>query len=140
MKKVLVKALMVVGIAAFGMVIGHSLWLSSVHAIGFADNSTSTAGADFGLGNGGGKTAVDLIKGFINWILGLLSIIALGVSLWGGFQMVTAAGDDTKYKGGFKILKQAAVGLIIIGLSWIIVSTIFSFIGGVGTGDVWKGV
>jgi hypothetical protein len=31
--------------------------------------------------------------------------------------MVTAAGDDGKYKVGFKILKQAAVGLIFIGLA-----------------------
>jgi len=58
-----------------------------------------------------------------------LSLIALGMALFGGFKMVTAAGDDGKYKEGFKVLKQAAIGLVVVGLSWIIVSTIFALIG-----------
>jgi hypothetical protein len=39
--------------------------------------------------------------------------------------MVTAAGDDTKYKDWFKILKQAGMWLAVIWLSWFIVSIIF---------------
>jgi hypothetical protein len=50
--------------------------------------------------------------------------------------MVTAAGDDGKYKKGFKILQQAAVWLAIIGLSWIIVSFIFFLIGWAQKGQV----
>ncbi len=42
--------------------------------------------------------------------------------------MVTAAGDDGKYKKGFTILKQAAIGLAVIGLARFIVSFIFWFI------------
>jgi hypothetical protein len=57
-----------------------------------------------------------------------LSLIALAMALFGGFKMVTAAGDDGKYKEGFKVLKQAAIGLVVVGLSWIIVSTIFLLI------------
>jgi preprotein translocase subunit Sss1 len=45
--------------------------------------------------------------------------------------MVTAAGDEKKYEEGLKILKQAAIGLVIIGLSWIIVSVVFWLIRGV---------
>lgn len=47
--------------------------------------------------------------------------------------MVTAAGDDKKYQSGFTILKQAAVGLIVVGISWIIVSFIFWVIGALAT-------
>ena len=47
--------------------------------------------------------------------------------------MVTAAGDDGKYKKGLTILKQAAIGLIIVGISWIIVSFIFWVIGALAT-------
>lgn len=83
---------------------------------------------------GTGTNLLDIIKSFINWILGLLSLIALGMALWGGFQMVTAAGDDTKYKAGFKVLKQAAIGLIIVWFSWIIVSSIFWLIGWFSSG------
>ena len=46
--------------------------------------------------------------------------------------MVTAAGDDGKYKKGFTILKQAGVWLIIILLAWIIVSVVFWLVGSVG--------
>jgi len=77
-----------------------------------------------------------VIKTFINRVLGLLSLIALVVLLYGGFNMVTAAGDEAKYKKGFKILQQAAVGLAIIGLSWIIVSAIFWIISGASTGGI----
>jgi len=134
MKKVLVKALMVLGVAAFGIFVGWVLMPTQTFA---QFGGTANVWGDFGLawGNVGTTSMTGLIKGFINWILGLLSLIALVICLWGGFQMVTAAGDDAKYKGGFKILKQAAVGLIVIGLSWIIVSTIFRFIWNVAVGS-----
>jgi hypothetical protein len=43
--------------------------------------------------------------------------------------MVTAAGDEKKYQKWIGVLKYAAIGLAIIGLSWIIVSVIFWFVG-----------
>jgi len=39
--------------------------------------------------------------------------------------MVTAAGNEDKYKAGFTILKQAALGLALIGVAWFIISLIF---------------
>lgn len=79
----------------------------------------------------GGKL-IDIIKNFINWLLGMLALIALVILLRGGFQMVTAAGDDTKYKKGFKILQQAAIGLVFIGVSRLLVSLIFWLLGVIG--------
>ncbi|MDO4714487.1 MAG: hypothetical protein Q4B28_07820 [bacterium] len=49
--------------------------------------------------------------------------------LWGGFQMVTAAGDDTKFQAGQKILKQSGIGLLFIAGSWLMVTMIFYLIG-----------
>jgi hypothetical protein len=72
---------------------------------------------------------IDTIKSVINWILWLLSLIALIMLLFGGFKMVTAAGDEEKYKDGFKVIKQAWIWLAVIGLSWFIVSIIFWVIG-----------
>lgn len=119
----------VLGVGFFyGMAHGQSVW--------FGDAS-STAG--YGIAGSGAQTGggiMTVIKTFINWVLGLLSLIALVVLLYGGFNMVTAAGDETKYKKGFKILQQAAVGLAIIGLSWIIVSAIFRVIGGAAQGNI----
>ena len=72
---------------------------------------------------------LDTIKNAINWILGILATIALVVCLYGWFKMVTAAGDEKKYGDWLKVLKYAAIGLAIIGLSWMIVSVIFRFVG-----------
>lgn len=65
------------------------------------------------------------IQTFVNRVLGILGLIALIILLYGGFQMVTAAGDEEKYGAGFKILKQAGIGLAFIGLAWFVVSIIF---------------
>ncbi len=128
-KKIIGKSLMMVAIIAIAVFAGAT----------FAQFGGATdAGAEFWLAGGSagtGTNLLDIVKSFINWVLGLLSLIALGMALWGGFQMVTAAGDDGKYKGGFKILKQAAIGLIVVGFSWIIVSSIFWIIGGFSGGE-----
>jgi len=76
-----------------------------------------------------GSAILDTIKNAINWILGILATIALIICLYGGFLMVTAAGDEKKYQKGLGVLKYAAIGLAIIGLSWMIVSVIFWFVG-----------
>jgi hypothetical protein len=61
-------------------------------------------------------------------MLGMLATIALVICIRGGFQMVTAAGDDGKFKKGQGVLKQAAIGLAIILLAWLIVSVVFWFV------------
>jgi hypothetical protein len=84
---------------------------------------------------------VNVVRGAINWILGILALIALIMLLWWGFQMVTAAGDDAKYTAGFTILKQAAIGLVLIGVARFVISLIFFLVnlttgqgqGGAGT-------
>ena len=71
---------------------------------------------------------LDTIRNAINWLLWILATLALVICLYGGFKMVTAAGDEKKYWDGLKVLKYAAIGLAIIGLSWMIVSIIFRFV------------
>ena len=128
MKKLSLKVLSVVvlGILSVGNLVTLAQWW------GFGDvTSTSNVGIS-GTGTAQWGKLIDVIKSFINWALGILALIALVILLWGGFQMVTAAGDDTKYKNGFKILKQAAIGLIFIGVSWLVVSVIFRLLGVIG--------
>ena len=78
-----------------------------------------------------GSSLLDVIKNAVNWVLWMLSLITLCIVLWWWFQMVTAAGDDGKYKKWFTILKQAWIWLIIILLAWIIVSVVFWLVGSV---------
>ncbi len=71
---------------------------------------------------------LDVVKNMINWALGILGLIALIMLLWWGFQMVTAAGNEEKYKKWFTILKQAGIWLVLIWLSWFIVSIIMRLV------------
>ena len=66
-----------------------------------------------------------IVKNVINYALGLLSLIALVYMIYHGIIILTAAGDDAKYKQGMKGIKFAAIALIGIGFSRIIVSSIF---------------
>ena len=84
------------------------------------------------------SSLLDTIKNAINWILWILATIALVICLYGWFKMITAGGDEKKYWDGLKVLKQAAVGLAIVGLSWMIVSIIFWFIGTLWGGNQTK--
>ena len=102
---------------------------STTNTQGFWDQSTAWGIGVAGAGQEKGDTLITVFKTFINWMLGMLALIALVILLWGGFQMVTAAGDDAKYKKGFKILQQAAIGLVFIGISWLVVSVIFRLLG-----------
>ena len=123
MKKFLGKTLLLVGVIALGMFIGQTF-------AQFGASNTDASAMKLAWSSLDWKTfwAMNLVKGFINWVLWLLSLIALWMALFGWFKMVTAAGDDGKYKEWFKVLKQAAIWLIIVGLSWIIISSIFFFI------------
>jgi hypothetical protein len=78
---------------------------------------------------------IKVIKNAINWVLGILGLIALGLCLWAGFQMTTAGGDTKKFDDGKTILKNAGIGLAIIALSWMIVSVIFWLINKVAGGN-----
>lgn len=88
-----------------------------------ADNSENLSVV--GAGSGQQDAFVNVIKSAINWILGILALIALIILLYWGFQMVTAAGNEDQYNKWFTILKQAAFGLIMVGIAWFIVSIIF---------------
>lgn len=72
-----------------------------------------------------GNQLINVIKNVINWILGMLSLIVFILLLWWGFQMVTANWDDKKFSAGMTILKQAAIWLAFIAVSWLLVSMIF---------------
>jgi hypothetical protein len=71
---------------------------------------------------------LSFVQNAVNWILWLLGLITIIILIYGGFLMVTAAWDDGKYKKWFSIVKQAVIGLIVIGVSALVVNLIFSFV------------
>jgi len=116
------------------------IWMVAFGSMTFAVNSQQWGFGDYEstsslwvawAGEDQGQGFLDVVKWFVNWILWILALIALVILLWWGFQMVTAAWDDNKYKNWFKILKQAAIWLIMIWVAWFIVSLIFAVIAAV---------
>lgn len=69
--------------------------------------------------------ALTIIRTTINRVLSILWVIALILCLYWWFQMLTAAWDDGKVKTWTKILKNAAIWLVVIWLSRILVRFIF---------------
>lgn len=126
---------------AFGLLVGTGLVLGGANvAMAQQINTANTKSTEwFGLtsvnnsdikGVAGawldkGDGLISVIKGFLNWVLGLLALIAFALLLYGGFTMVTAGGDEAGYKKWFTVLKNAAMWLAFIALSWMIVSLIF---------------
>lgn len=88
---------------------------------GFAVGGAGTAQGEQGI--------MTVIKNFINYALGLLGLIALVMLIWGGYKMVTSAGQEDVYQDGLKILKNAAIGIGFIAVSWMLVSFVFFVIG-----------
>jgi len=68
---------------------------------------------------------MDVIKKIINYALWMLSLVALIYLIYHGFLILTAAGEEEQYKKGLKGIKYAAIAIVGIGASRLIVSFIF---------------
>lgn len=60
------------------------------------------------------------IASIINVAMGLLGIIAVGIILIGGFQWMTAGGNEENVEKAKKRIIQGVIGLAIILASWAI--------------------
>jgi len=106
----------------------------------FTNQATSTIWvAEANKGGSWSTSFLDFIQSAVNWILWILGLITIIILIWWGFQMVTAAWDDGKYKKWFTILKQAVIWLIMIWVSALIVNLIFSFVNSNTTTSGWAG-
>ena len=76
----------------------------------------------------GNENLIVSVKRWVGWLMTILALIAMFVLVYGGILIITAAGDEEKYKKGFTILKQAAIGLIYIGLAWLFIMLIIEII------------
>lgn len=65
-----------------------------------------------------------VIVNIINYILGFLGLVAVAFVVYAGFLMVTAGGEEEAIEKGKKIITYAAVGIIIIFMSYAIVQMI----------------
>ncbi|MFC1598255.1 hypothetical protein ACFL2M_01845 [Patescibacteria group bacterium] len=86
-------------------------WLVATPA--FAQINTS-----YNVNGYGTRTPDEIIISLINWILGVLALVAVVLVLIGGFQWMTAAGNEEKVDKAKKLLMAAVIGLVIIMAAW----------------------
>lgn len=74
------------------------------------------------------KEVMELIQIVINWLLAILATVAFIVILYNGFLILSAWSDDKNSSKGKNWLKTAAIALMWILLSRLIISVIIWFI------------
>ncbi len=93
-------------------------------AIAVAQITTNdTIGTTFGMGT---ADLEDTVIQIVQWVLGFLGLVAVIMILIGGFQWMTAGGNEEKVASAKKIISAAVIGLIIVLLAWAIVIFVIS--------------
>jgi hypothetical protein len=95
------------------------LWHSPALAVEVAD-----FGDTFGLVE---TDLIQIVISVVQWMLGLLGLIAVILLIYAGFLWMTAAGDKVKIDRAKNVIRNALIGLVIILLSWAIVLFVQNF-------------
>lgn len=88
-----------------------------------------------GLEKSGLATGKDLkapIAKVINVFLGLVGIIAVAAVIYGGFKYITSAGEASRAEEGKRVVLYAIVGIIIVGLSAVIINFVLDAVNSAG--------
>lgn len=76
-------------------------------------------GTTFGLGT---RDLEEIVIGIIQWLLGILALIAVVLMIYGGVLWMTSGGNTDQIKKAKGIIANALIGLVIILSAWGIVS------------------
>lgn len=94
-------------------------------------NVQQEVGNRAGYETSGARTLEDTISTVINIVLSFLGIIFVALLIYGGFNWMTAGGQENKVEEASKTIKQAILGLIITlgayAISYFIIKA-FSFL------------
>lgn len=84
-----------------------------------------------------GLTSTDLktvVINVIKWILGILALVAVVLIIYGGIIWMTAAGNVQRIEKAKRIIIDAVIGLVVVLISWAIVTFVVAKILGVTGG------
>ena len=84
----------------------------------------------------GSNTPEEIVINLINWVLGILALVAVILVIIGGFRWMTAAGNEEKVEGAKKLLIAAVIGLVIVMAAWGISLYAVSVLADVTNADV----
>jgi uncharacterized membrane protein YidH (DUF202 family) len=86
-------------------------WMAAAPA--FAQVNTSISVTGFGT-----ESPETIVLNLVNWVLGILALVAVVLILIGGFRWMTAAGNEEKVDSAKKLLMAAVIGLVIVMAAW----------------------
>lgn len=75
-------------------------------------------------------TASCLISQVVRYILGVIAVIATLMFIWGGVMMLTSGGNAEQVKRAKETLTWAAIGIVVILASWMIIKFVLQSIAG----------
>ncbi len=93
-----------------------------------ADINIKNYGDDIGLPGSSNNNLPEIIANLVGYVLSFIALIAVIMIIFGGFQWLTAAGDDERISSAKRTISSAIIGLVIVFLAWSIVSFV---IGGI---------
>jgi uncharacterized membrane protein YidH (DUF202 family) len=77
---------------------------------------------------GEARSAKEIILTIVKWLLSLVGTIAVISLVYGGFLYVSSQGDERKVDQAKHIILYSCIGLIIIGLSGVLVNVVISIV------------
>lgn len=69
-----------------------------------------------------------IVVNFVAWALGFLGLVSVIMLIYGGYQYLTAGGNEESLEKAKKIIKNALVGLVIVLLSYAIALFVFTLV------------
>ena len=67
-----------------------------------------------------------MVQKVLNWIFGIIGIVAVVMIIIGGFNMMTSSGDPGKVKKGKDTILYGIIGLVIALLAFAIVNFVIT--------------
>ncbi len=103
--------------------------------VGFASTASAALASPFGedkvtIKGTATNSAENVVQVLIDRAMMFLALVAVCYGIWGGFQIVTAGGDEEKVKKGRTILIQVVIGIIVIWLAGSVVKWVISLVTG----------
>jgi len=102
----------------------------------FLDIAAGSAGYNI---EGNRETRLATVIGsIVNIFLGLLGLIFVSYTIYGGYLWMTAAGNEEKVAKGKMVISQGVIGMFVILSAWaiyIFVSSVLAGVGGAGQGS-----
>jgi uncharacterized membrane protein YwzB len=92
-------------------------------------NPDANGGAASTFDTESGRPLPEVIKSYISFILGFVTLIAVIYAVWAGWNIMTAGGDEEKVKKGRTTIIQITIGIIVMWLAYSVVSFIINAIG-----------